>query len=234
MSPLANLIDQSSLTPQRVTALARIVASRQRLNSLAERLNSTRLAVVYVVLARLHRAASQEYQAEQARFDELPSPTGSASILRMTPSVRVRPGAELYEDIARNWVRSSILMKEMLAPRGVPYIHVLQPNQYYTTRAFPPAQAAVARLESSPFKLGAERGYPYLEKAAASDEFKRSGVNVVNAVHVFDREPDPVYIDNCCHYTRRGNELLADVAAKAILGVLAGGFNAAGPGSPRE
>jgi hypothetical protein len=220
MDPLTNLVDQSSLTPERVASLARIVADRQKLNDLAERLNRTRSAAVYVVLARVHRVVSLEYQTEQTRLDRLPSPTAGESLVRMTPRVRNRPGAELYEDIARHWVRSSVLMKEMLTARGVPYVHVLQPNQYYTTRSFPPDQAAVARLDASPFKEGAERGYPYLEKALAADDFKQAGITVVNGLHVFDDEARPVYIDNCCHYTRLGNELLADLVAKAVAGRL--------------
>jgi hypothetical protein len=27
----------------------------------------------------------------------------------------------------------------------------------------------------------------------------------------------PVYIDDCCHYTLRGNQLLADFIAKGVL-----------------
>ena len=33
----------------------------------------------------------------------------------------------------------------------------------------------------------------------------------------FDTEPAPVYVDDCCHYTARGNEILADVVLGAAL-----------------
>jgi hypothetical protein len=217
MDPLTTVIDQSSLTPQKVDSLARMQDVKRRMNALAERGNHTPFASAYLVLSRLHAAASREYQAEVARFAALPATTGTASLVRVTPKVRVREGAALYQDIAQNWVRSSLLMQEMLEARGVPYVHVLQPNQYFTTRAFPPDQAAVALAADSPFKPGAEQGYPYLEKAIASGELARAGVTVVDGVHLFDAEVAPVYLDNCCHYTRRGNEILADAVAKAIL-----------------
>ncbi len=100
-------------------------------------------------------------------------------------------------------------MQQLLAARGVPYLHVLQPNQYYSSRAFDDAQRRAAINDASPFKPGAERGYPFLEKALEPGAF--------NAVHLFDNERAPVYVDDCCHYTVTGNRLLADFVARAVL-----------------
>jgi hypothetical protein len=107
-------------------------------------------------------------------------------------------------------------MQQMLAARGARYVHVLQPNQYFTTRPFAPGEAAVAIAADSPFKPGVEQGYPVLEQVVSSGELARAGVTVVDGVHLFDRERAPVYIDNCCHYTRRGYEILADAIAAAL------------------
>jgi predicted NodU family carbamoyl transferase len=38
-----------------------------------------------------------------------------------------------------------------------------------------------------------------------------------SATAIFDREPAAVYEDDCCHYTLRGNELLADFIAARVL-----------------
>jgi len=43
------------------------------------------------------------------------------------------------------------------------------------------------------------------------------GLRIVDATHAFDTEPAPVYVDDCCHYTARGNEILADVVLGAAL-----------------
>jgi hypothetical protein len=69
----------------------------------------------------------------------------------------------------------------------------------------------------SPFKPGAEQGYPALERVVASGAFAQAGVTFVDGVHLFDAERAPVYIDNCCHYTRRGYEILADAIARAVV-----------------
>jgi hypothetical protein len=88
-------------------------------------------------------------------------------------------------------------------------VHVLQPNQYYTSRRFSDDERKVALNPGSPFKPGVERGYPLLEKT-----LEPAGVN---AVHIFDEEPSAVYVDDCCHFTLTGNRILADAVAKAVL-----------------
>jgi hypothetical protein len=216
MDPLTVLIDRESLSADSVQVLARIQSSRARLNRLAARANSTHSAALYLVWTRLHAVTERTYRAEIQRFDTVAGASASP-LVRMTPKVRARNGAELFQDIVANWMRASLLMQQMLAPRGVPYVHVLQPNQYFTTRPFAPGEAAVALAADSPFKPGAEQGYPFLERALASGELARAGVAVVDGVHLFDAERAPVYIDNCCHYTRRGYEILADAIAAAAI-----------------
>ena len=63
--------------------------------------------------------------------------------------------------------------------------------------------------DGSPFKPGAQAGYPHLEKILEP--------GALNAVHIFDAERAAVYLDDCCHYTIAGNRLLADFIARAVL-----------------
>lgn len=216
IEPLINLVNQSTLTPEKLESLAAINRSKQQLNRLAERLNRTRLASTNFVLEELYAMASRRYQAEVRRFDELPSIPSANSLIHVTPRVKERPGPILFEDIARSWLDSSMLMKELLAARGVPYFDFLQPNQYYSGRTFSPAEAQLALSDASPFKRGAQEGYPALEKEMQS-RAATAGSYVFNAARIFDRESSPVYADNCCHYNARGNELLAEFIAASIL-----------------
>jgi hypothetical protein len=96
---------------------------------------------------------------------------------------------------------------------------VLQPNQYATARRFSDAEAKVALNPASPFKPGAEQGYPALLAAVAALPSASDRPHLFDATRVFDAETAPVYVDDCCHYTRKGNELLADFVAKAVLSV---------------
>ena len=216
MEPLVNLVNQGTLTPEKIEVLAAITRDRQRLNAVSRRLNRTRFASAFFVLDRYHAWLQQRYDAEQLRFEQLPSNPPRNSVLHVTPPVRSRPGAVLFQDIADTWVTSSIAMQKLLAGRAVRYVHVLQPNQYFTTRKFSEDEARVALLQDSPFRPGAQAGYPLLVKAIESGRLSGQGVHVFDATHVFDNERSPVYVDNCCHYTVLGNHLLADFVAKAI------------------
>jgi len=209
LDPLINLVNQSTLTPAKLESLYRMTRYRQRLNDVAGRSNRTWFASVEFASRQYHAFLRRRYDEERVNFDRLPSNPPANSAIHVTPKVKPRSGAAVFEDIAANWSASSTLMNQLLASRGVPYFHVLQPNQYYTTRTFTAEAKKVALNDGSPFKPGAQRGYPFLE-----EDLEPGGLN---ALHIFDNVPDPVYLDDCCHYTVTGNRLLADFIAKAVL-----------------
>jgi hypothetical protein len=214
LEPLVNLVNQSSLTPEKLQSLAAISEYKERINYLVGRLQQNRSAAINVVLEQLHASATRRYQAELGRFGSLPSNPSNASLILATPSVTARDEARALADAATHWSEASALMQTMLAARGVTYFHVLQPNQYFTTRTFTADEAKVARSDSSPFKTSAEAGYPALMRESAA---LKTRVNFLDATGIFDREASAVYMDDCCHYTLRGNQILADAIARQIL-----------------
>jgi hypothetical protein len=216
LDPLVNLVNESTLTRDKVQSLARIDDYKTHLTNLSARLRNNRLASVDFVLAQYYRKVANDHQRELVTFSTLPSNRSGDSLIQVTSPLRERRGTLLLEDIAGNWARASALIDEMLRARGVAYFHFLQPNQYYTTRTFGEDEANVALNAQSPFKPGAEAGYPFLVTAAESS-LKTRNVKFFNGVHIFDKEPSPVYIDDCCHYTLRGNQILADFMADAVL-----------------
>ncbi len=217
LGPLVNLVDQSTLTPAKLQSLAAISRFKERLNGLANRINDTHLASVNVVLERYYTMLSNRYRAELLTFGRLPSNSSATSIIHVTPRLRDRDDATLFRDIARNWASSSSLMNELLEARGTAYFHFLQPNQYHTTRVFGATEADVALSSESPFRSAVTRGYPALVEESEARALK-STLNFFDAIHVFDDARAPMYMDNCCHYTLAGNELLADFMSTRILG----------------
>lgn len=214
IDPLLNLIDQATLTPARVQALARISQYKERLNALVNRMQRARVAAVYVALDSYYRFTMNRYQAEVAAYDALPSNPPASSILLLTPPVKKRdsPGV-VYQDIASGWTMASLLMHDLLAARGVTYLHVLQPNQYFTSRVFSESEARVALNKDTPFKRSVEEGYPALKRATAELVGKEQ---FVDGTAAFDREVAAVYEDDCCHYTNRGYEMLAELIAERV------------------
>jgi hypothetical protein len=215
LEPLVNLIDQATLTPDKVRALAAVQAARDRLNRVAARIHGNRSAAVNFVLERDYQRTRIRYAQEVGRFASLPSAAAAASIVQVTPPVRPRDRRAALLDIARNWAAASVAMQGMLAARGITYVHVLQPNQYHATgRRFGADEVRVAFSDASTYKAHVADGYPLLIAEAARTLLGHE--RYLDATAVFDGEPDAVYLDNCCHYTRTGNLRLADAVAAAI------------------
>ena len=217
IDPLINLVDQSTLTPEKLESLAQISRHKRQLNTLADRINRNRIASVNVVLEQYFQIVSNRHVAELYAFARLPSSPPERSVVYVTPRTKARTDEELFDEIARSWIGASTVMNALLSARSVPYVHVLQPNQYYTQRRFAAGEARVALNEQSPFKDGVQKGYPILIRMSESGVWQKNGVRFLDATGIFDREPSPVYMDDCCHYTRRGNEMLADYIARSVL-----------------
>jgi hypothetical protein len=214
LDPLIALIDRSTMTPAMIESLAAIEAAKRRLNELSDRIGRNRSAAVNLVLDRYYAFTLGRYESERARFAELPANPPASSLVLVTPAVRPREAGGLYDDIAAGWASASLLMHDILAARGVPYVHVLQPNQYFTRRRFGADEARVALNPATPFKAPVENGYPALVRAGAGLSGKE---HFVDATTLFDREPGVVYEDDCCHYTQLGNDRLADMIAARVL-----------------
>lgn len=217
MEGLVNLVSRSTLTPDKLDALAAAFRHRVRLIDVSGRIERNRVAAIDLVLHAWYRWTIGRYERALARYDALPSSPEANALIELTPRVAPRNADRLYADIGTQWARSSVLMKEMLEQRGAAYVHLLQPNQYYTQRRFTDAEAARALTDRSPYKRGVEQGYPVLQ-AAARSVLQPGGVSFFDATGVLDGEPAPVYLDDCCHYTLVGNRLLADFVAASILG----------------
>jgi len=214
LNPVINLIDRATLTPDMIESLAAINRHKVVLNRLAGLIGRTRMASVGVALDRYSQWRTSQYRTELARFAGLPPASGDSSLVVVVPPLAGRDETNVYEDIAADWVRGSTAMHTLLAAQSVPYVHVLQPNQYFTRRRFGADEARVALNPDTPFKAAVERGYPALLRAA--DALRRRE-SFLDATTVFDQETAAVYEDDCCHYTELGNRLLADAIAARVL-----------------
>lgn len=218
LEPLMNVVNQTTLTPEKLRSLAEIDRLKTRLGDVTARVRHTRFASLHIAWEQYRKKLTRDYQQEIAAFAALPSNRSPDSVIYPTPGVRDGDAATLLDDIVGNWVRSSTMMRDLLAARNAAYFHFVQPNQYYTTRQFTDDEARVALNPESPFRTGAEKGYPLLAGAAGTGVLRENGVNIFSAVRIFDSERSQVYTDNCCHYTELGNRMLADFIARSILG----------------
>ena len=90
---------------------------------------------------------------------------------------------------------------------GTVYVHGLQPNQY--VGGSKPLNARERRIAWPPdfaHRRAAERGYPSI---TAGEELRRIGVPFRDLTRIFEAETGTIYVDPCCHYNQRGNDMLS-------------------------
>jgi hypothetical protein len=215
IAPLIGLIDQTTLTSKKIESLAKINQYKTLANRVAAKMNHTNIASVYFILKQCYKVLFDRYVDEKITFEQLEASTLHESMIYFYPVEKPLAASVLFRDIALQWANSSMMMSQLLKSENIPYFHFLQPNQYYSKKIFGYKEASIALNENQPYRLGVEKGYPTL-----IDEFeilRQNGVNFYSAVDIFDEEAGTVYIDDCCHYNKFGNQILADFIATSIL-----------------
>ena len=154
-------------------------------------------------LATLREALSQQ-RASQRQY------------LALGPRVELGTGEELLEELAELWRRSSLQMHQVCAARGIPYLHFLQPNQYF------PGSKPLSREErrqafdsEHAWAQIIPAAYPHLGRAG--EQLAASGVGFHDLRMVFAGVEDTLYVDPCCHFNKQGVDLVASAIARAII-----------------
>ena len=184
---------------------------------------NARLASVYMLASTYALIQRRRIRNMTGEVDEI-STGGKArpetSVYNYYIGDGVVPDAQYATEVAGHWANSSALMHRLLASHGIPYVHVLQPNQYFkTSRTYGHEERSIAFDPKSPYEKGVEIGYPALIGQLSS--LRSEGVQVFNGTGIFDRIPAPVYKDTCCHYTVEGQKALSSFIVESITGVLA-------------
>ena len=94
------------------------------------------------------------------------------------------------------------MISQHLELKNIPYIHVLQPNQYF--------------LGSKKLtKIELEKFYNYMPYKKPIESYygmlSMQELNVKNKIdqrYLFKEEPRTVYSDNCCHFNKLGMKII--------------------------
>lgn len=131
------------------------------------------------------------------------------------PKLGRTEGPELYERIAQHWAATSRMMADLCASRGIPYLHILQPNQYVEgSKILTPEERTRAFRADHPYRVGVTEGYPRLLRA--SSELKEEGVDFHDFTRIYINVEGTIYRDDCCHPNRRGYEIVAHRIGKLL------------------
>ena len=131
--------------------------------------------------------------------------------LDIAPNDKQNPWEELFNI----WLRSSDAMAALSKNSGSKYLHVIQPQQYFSKKKFSAEEAKVALSlpTETPMRIGAERGYGMIDQQ--SELVASRGI--VSTISLFDQETRPMYVDNCCHYNNEEEAMLARFVAQQIV-----------------
>ncbi len=125
--------------------------------------------------------------------------------------------AEMYEDLARFWYRSSLQLYYLCRSQGIEYRHFLQPNQYPEgAKPITAEQAAGTWLPDHPYRQAAEQGYPWLIRFG--HQLADQGVAFEDLIGIFADREELLYVDSCCHLNFLGNTLLQRTIARRLAG----------------
>lgn len=127
---------------------------------------------------------------------------------------------EMFRQLVALWSCSSIHMDALCRALGARYFHVLQPNQYHEgSKVLAEDERLIAYDPDHAYCHGVRRGYPML--IAAGDVLRAQGIRFFDQTQLFATVAESIYIDKCCHYNERGNQLLAQAIGAAVKTALA-------------
>ena len=129
-------------------------------------------------------------------------------------------GKAPVEAASEVWARSSTMLDAVCDRYAIPYLHVLQPNQYHVqSKTLTEEELRRAYTPDHPWAQSARSHYPRLIEEG--QRLKRSGINFHDLSLVFEPHPSvSAYIDTCCHLSDQGNAILADAIVPLIVEAL--------------
>lgn len=208
---LRSLIEVGEADREMLILLGEAETLKKHIDSIDARRSQTRFAIVYHILSLSYRNSARRLRQTLIEIEE----TGSSRVEPLVYAPAPMDDTSVYERIAFGWAEASLVLHHLLIARDIPYVHVLQPNQYYSNHPFSEEEKRIAIRDDFINAPKVAEGYPYL---IAELEYLRSeGVQVVNAVELFDAESRMVYGDGYCHLNRLGNVLMADAIADCLL-----------------
>ena len=122
---------------------------------------------------------------------------------------------KMFEAVADVWYRCSLLMNDLANDNGFAYYHILQPDQYLEgSKRLSREEKRLAYNEKHIYRQPVIIGYPLLQ--ARGRMLVKHHVNFFDATMVFANIKETIYTDDCCHFNRKGKQIMADYIIQEI------------------
>jgi len=215
---LWHLYARKGLDPEvvaRLGAVERIEQRRQRWRHTIAGTPLRNSAFAMLLLDRVDARLDNEVRWEDAMLRSHLEQK-AASYQSSGPFEPYGTAADFFADGAALWKNSSLQMSRLTRTNGGRYLHFLQPNQYVEgSKSLTGSERREAfHRGPHPYRVAVERGYPLLQRAGLA--LRNAGVEFHDLTGLFRDEARTIYIDDCCHVNRIGNQQIADAIATAI------------------
>ncbi len=150
---------------------------------------------------------------EETLAQPIKARSDSISIFPTAAQSRFDRDFEIFAYTADRWRDSSRAMADLARQRGALYLHVIQPNQWWKPSGEyrPIAPDHIYQWVIDPVNKG------YRQLLDRVPQLIAAGVEVLDVTQLFKGMPDrQVYLDDCCHYTDAGNEMLMIATGNTI------------------
>ena len=144
------------------------------------------------------------------------------------PARKQALGLDMPVDLARAdkvrelfdlWMRSARQMRLLADANHIGYLHIVQPNQYFTKKTFTDKESrtALSLPPDHPYRVGLVEGYRMLESPLAA----QAEPGLISAIPLFDVVREEIFVDNCCHFNAHGETMLSEFVAARVADWLA-------------
>lgn len=152
---------------------------------------------------------------ERRLHERFAAEVSSAGIVPDLADRRLGSPEGCWELIAELWARGSRLMSDHAHRINARYIHILQPNQYVPgSKPLSVAEHSYAFQPGHVWSKNVAGGHRYLQ--VQGKRLLREGIAFHDLTALFKDERTDIYIDTCCHFNNKGNEILLDAIVAAL------------------
>jgi hypothetical protein len=222
--PLLGLMDVADSNMEMINDLLGLRQSELNMMRMEQWKSSTRSAGLHLILSLLYTRVRDDYSTEQQAIASLRKSMGRTSLVHLSELSNTFDMSDSISVAMDLWLGAAVTMQELCNGKGIPYLEVIQPNQYFSKKEFSAQEQALAINEDSPYREPIKSGYQHLPELV--QRMRQEGVNVVSAAGVFDEVREETYSDSCCHYNQTGNEILAKEVAESLIELVEGRHSA--------
>ncbi|MFH1460190.1 MAG: hypothetical protein ABIG64_07475 [Candidatus Omnitrophota bacterium] len=207
------------ITEKEIVLLSEIIRLKQLKKKLADFYAKGLLRyspTVCLIVQRLYINAEINTAKKRTALFDLPRVAENKSVVACGPEFSYETNQELFKELTSVWIKGSVFMHNLCKNNGIEYFHFLQPCQYLPeAKIMTDAERKIAFNEKARHRQAVIDGYPYLIKAV--EQLKQKGIISQDLTKVFLDHPEPIYIDDFCHFGQAGSQIIADVVAKTII-----------------